>query len=91
MEETNGSEPESLYLEFYDVRRSYKYTRGLANSYQFVYVHRQLLAILNGKASLFNTVPFIGEPVEKVLRKEEFVFKVRNQTYTKPNFDSNII
>ncbi|GAQ91769.1 hypothetical protein KFL_008490030 [Klebsormidium nitens] len=38
-----------------------------------VRVHQALLNILIGKAGLFNTVPFIGQPVAEVLRQYEGV------------------
>ncbi|KAH9866332.1 hypothetical protein J1614_008899 [Plenodomus biglobosus] len=40
---------------------------------EFVRVHQVLLNILIGKAGLFNTVPFIGQPVAAVLRQVESV------------------
>ncbi|KAF3042102.1 hypothetical protein E8E12_002691 [Didymella heteroderae] len=40
---------------------------------EFVRVHQALLNILIGKAGLFNTVPFIGQPVAAVLRQIENV------------------
>jgi len=40
---------------------------------EFVRVHQVLLNILIGKAGLFNTVPFIGQPVAAVLRQIENV------------------
>ncbi|TLS22530.1 uncharacterized protein PpBr36_09791 [Pyricularia pennisetigena] len=40
---------------------------------EFVRVHQALLNILIGKAGLFNTVPFIGQPVAQVLRSLEAV------------------
>ncbi|KAK1981209.1 hypothetical protein LZ30DRAFT_720924 [Colletotrichum cereale] len=40
---------------------------------EFVRVHQVLLNILIGKAGLFNTVPFIGQPVAAVLRQIEGV------------------
>ncbi|KAI6777817.1 uncharacterized protein J7T54_002738 [Emericellopsis cladophorae] len=39
----------------------------------FVKVHQELLNILIGKAGLFSTVPFIGQPVASVLRAVEGV------------------
>lgn len=43
---------------------------------EFVSVHQALLNILIGKAGLFNTVPFIGQPVAAVLRQIEGVVDV---------------
>ncbi|KAL1794868.1 hypothetical protein ACET3X_006684 [Alternaria dauci] len=43
------------------------------NEKQFVRVHQVLLNILIGKAGLFSTVPFIGQPVAAVLRQIEAV------------------
>jgi len=40
---------------------------------EFVRVHQALLQILIGKAGLFNTVPFVGQPVAAVLRQIENV------------------
>jgi len=40
---------------------------------EFVRVHQVLLNILIGKAGLFQTVPFIGQPVAAVLRQVESV------------------
>nr|BAA96293.1 UVI-1 [Bipolaris oryzae]BAA96294.1 UVI-1 [Bipolaris oryzae] len=40
---------------------------------EFVRVHQALLNILIGKAGLFTTVPFIGQPVAAVLRQIESV------------------
>lgn len=40
---------------------------------EFVRVHQVLLNILIGKAGLFNTVPFIGQPVASVLRQIESI------------------
>ncbi|TDZ25474.1 hypothetical protein Cob_v001495 [Colletotrichum orbiculare MAFF 240422] len=40
---------------------------------EFVRVHQALLNILIGKAGLFNTVPFVGQPVTAVLRQVEAV------------------
>ncbi|USP79085.1 uncharacterized protein yc1106_06359 [Curvularia clavata] len=40
---------------------------------EFVRVHQVLLNILIGKAGLFTTVPFIGQPVAAVLRQVEAV------------------
>jgi hypothetical protein len=40
---------------------------------QFVRVHQVLLNVLIGKAGLFKTVPFIGQPVASVLRQVEAV------------------
>ncbi|GKT46347.1 uncharacterized protein ColSpa_06528 [Colletotrichum spaethianum] len=40
---------------------------------EFVRVHQVLLNILIGKAGLFQTVPFIGQPVAQVLRQVESV------------------
>ncbi|KAK3201594.1 hypothetical protein GRF29_185g1508056 [Pseudopithomyces chartarum] len=40
---------------------------------EFVRVHQVLLNILIGKAGLFSTVPFIGQPVAAVLRQIENV------------------
>ncbi|CAG5171171.1 uncharacterized protein ALTATR162_LOCUS7287 [Alternaria atra] len=40
---------------------------------EFVRVHQALLNILIGKAGLFQTVPFIGQPVASVLRSVEGV------------------
>ncbi|KAJ4331154.1 hypothetical protein N0V87_009382 [Didymella glomerata] len=40
---------------------------------EFVRVHQALLNILIGKAGLFQTVPFIGQPVAAVLRQIENV------------------
>ncbi|XP_014555455.1 hypothetical protein COCVIDRAFT_102275 [Bipolaris victoriae FI3] len=40
---------------------------------EFVRVHQVLLNILIGKAGLFTTVPFIGQPVAAVLRQLESV------------------
>ncbi|TDZ74535.1 hypothetical protein CTRI78_v000684 [Colletotrichum trifolii] len=40
---------------------------------EFVRVHQALLNILIGKAGLFNTVPFVGQPVAAVLRQVEAV------------------
>ncbi|KAI4648077.1 hypothetical protein J4E93_004488 [Alternaria ventricosa] len=40
---------------------------------EFVRVHQALLNILIGKAGLFQTVPFIGQPVSAVLRQIEQV------------------
>jgi len=40
---------------------------------EFVRVHQVLLNILIGKAGLFTTVPFIGQPVAAVLRQVENV------------------
>lgn len=42
------------------------------------------LNIMIGKAGLFNTVPFIGEPVGGQLRKVEHVFDVSIRTTVKP-------
>lgn len=39
-------------------------------------VHQELLNVLIGKAGLFNTVPFIGQPVAAVLRAVESVVDV---------------
>ncbi|KAI9897349.1 hypothetical protein N3K66_007205 [Trichothecium roseum] len=39
----------------------------------FVMVHQELLNVLIGKAGLFNTIPFIGQPVAAVLRAVESV------------------
>ncbi|KAF5845933.1 hypothetical protein GGP41_008446 [Bipolaris sorokiniana] len=39
----------------------------------FVRVHQVLLNILIGKAGLFTTIPFIGQPVAAVLRQVEGV------------------
>ncbi|CAI0651460.1 unnamed protein product, partial [Colletotrichum noveboracense] len=39
----------------------------------FVRVHQTLLEILIGKAGLFSTVPFIGQPISAVLRQIESV------------------
>ncbi|CBX98951.1 hypothetical protein IAQ61_007440 [Plenodomus lingam] len=38
---------------------------------EFVRVHQALLNILIGKAGLFSTVPFIGQPISAVLRQVE--------------------
>lgn len=43
---------------------------------EFVSVHQVLLNILIGKAGLFNTVPFIGQPIAAVLRQDESVVDV---------------
>lgn len=43
---------------------------------QFVRVHQALLNILIGKAGLFQTVPFIGQPIAAVLRQIENVVDV---------------
>ena len=43
---------------------------------EFVRVHQVLLNILIGKAGLFQTVPFIGQPVAAVLRQIESVVDV---------------
>lgn len=40
---------------------------------EFVRVHQVLLNILIGKAGLFQTVPFVGEPIASVLRQLENV------------------
>ncbi|EMD59780.1 hypothetical protein COCSADRAFT_30546 [Bipolaris sorokiniana ND90Pr] len=40
---------------------------------EFVRVHQVLLNILIGKAGLFTTIPFIGQPVAAVLRQVEGV------------------
>jgi len=40
---------------------------------EFVRVHQVLLNILIGKAGLFNTVPFIGQPLAAILRQIENV------------------
>ncbi|KAK3328056.1 UVI-1 [Cercophora scortea] len=40
---------------------------------EFVRVHQVLLNILIGKAGLFSTVPFIGQPVASALRQVESV------------------
>ncbi|KAM7215128.1 hypothetical protein V8F06_009446 [Rhypophila decipiens] len=40
---------------------------------EFVRVHQVLLNILIGKAGLFNTVPFIGQPVAAVLHQVESI------------------
>ncbi|KXJ88665.1 hypothetical protein Micbo1qcDRAFT_213775 [Microdochium bolleyi] len=40
---------------------------------EFVRVHQALLNILIGKAGLFNTVPFVGQPIAAVLRQIENV------------------
>ncbi|EAT82361.1 hypothetical protein HBI56_090270 [Parastagonospora nodorum] len=40
---------------------------------EFVRVHQALLNILIGKAGLFETVPFIGQPIASVLRQIENV------------------
>jgi hypothetical protein len=45
-------------------------------SQQFVRVHQSLLNILIGKAGLFSTVPFIGQPLAAVLRQIEGVVDV---------------
>jgi hypothetical protein len=42
----------------------------------FVRVHQALLNILTGKAGLFSTVPFIGQPLAAVLRQDEGVLDV---------------
>jgi len=47
---------------------------------QFVRVHQALLNILIGKAGLFQTVPFIGQPVAAVLRQIENVVDVSLST-----------
>ncbi|KAI8289985.1 hypothetical protein K4K60_007232 [Colletotrichum sp. SAR11_57] len=39
----------------------------------FVRVHQALLEILIGKAGLFSTVPFIGQPIAAVLRQIEAI------------------
>jgi len=44
---------------------------------EFVRVHQVLLNILIGKAGLFSTVPFIGQPIAAVLRQIENVVDVR--------------
>lgn len=36
-------------------------------------VHQELLNILIGKAGIFNTVPFVGQPIAAVLRAVEAV------------------
>jgi hypothetical protein len=43
---------------------------------EFVRVHQALLNILIGKAGLFQTVPFIGQPIAAVLRQVENVVDV---------------
>jgi len=48
---------------------------------QFVRVHQVLLNILIGKAGLFQTVPFIGEPVAATLRQLESVVDVSSCMY----------
>ncbi|TLD07510.1 hypothetical protein PgNI_10772 [Pyricularia grisea] len=40
---------------------------------EFVRVHQVLLNILIGKAGLFNTVPFIGQPIASILRQLEAI------------------
>ncbi|KAH7041604.1 UVI-1 protein [Microdochium trichocladiopsis] len=40
---------------------------------EFVRVHQALLNILIGKAGLFNTIPFVGQPIAAVLRQVEGV------------------
>jgi hypothetical protein len=45
---------------------------------EFVRVHQALLNILIGKAGLFQTVPFIGQPIAAVLRQVENVVDVRD-------------
>ncbi|KAK3936333.1 hypothetical protein QBC46DRAFT_395373 [Diplogelasinospora grovesii] len=40
---------------------------------EFVRVHQVLLNILIGKAGLFSTVPFIGQPVASILRSLESI------------------
>ena len=48
--------------------------KAIADAFrEFVRVHQVLLNILIGKAGLFNTVPFIGQPVASVLRQVEAV------------------
>jgi hypothetical protein len=47
---------------------------------EFVRVHQALLNILIGKAGLFETVPFIGQPIAAVLRQIENVVDVRHFT-----------
>ncbi|KAF4835729.1 hypothetical protein CGCTS75_v002219 [Colletotrichum tropicale] len=39
----------------------------------FVRVHQELLKILIGKAGLFQTIPFVGQPIAAVLRQIESV------------------
>ncbi|PQE06983.1 UVI-1 protein [Rutstroemia sp. NJR-2017a BBW] len=47
---------------------------AIANAFrEFVRVHQVLLNILIGKAGLFQTVPFIGQPIAAVLRQVENV------------------
>jgi hypothetical protein len=53
----------------------------LANYFQFVRVHQALLNILIGKAGLFQTVPFIGQPIAEVLSQIEGVVDVRSCPY----------
>ena len=48
---------------------------------QFVRVHQVLLNILIGKAGLFQTVPFIGQPVAAVLRQVEAIVDVSSTLY----------
>ncbi|KAK6535879.1 hypothetical protein TWF281_000129 [Arthrobotrys megalospora] len=48
--------------------------KAIADAFRkFVQVHQALLNILIGKAGLFTTVPFIGQPVSAVLRSLEAI------------------
>jgi hypothetical protein len=68
--------------KIYDAFREVRFPTHFANTanitfQQFVRVHQALLNILIGKAGLFETVPYIGQPLAQVLRQVEGVVDVR--------------
>lgn len=77
---TGEVNPEAIADAFKEVwlRQSFWSWQPLTST-QFVRVHQVLLNILIGKAGLFQTVPFIGQPVAAVLRQVENVVDVSNQ------------
>ena len=52
----------------------------------FVRVHQALLNILIGKSGLFQTVPFIGQPIAAVLRQVDGVTDVSSNWPLTPLF-----
>ncbi|KAF1933716.1 UVI-1h [Didymella exigua CBS 183.55] len=70
-----GDESNAIFDAFREVRHVLPLGVAMLLTYslQFVRVHQALLNILIGKAGLFSTVPFIGQPVAAVLRQVESV------------------
>jgi hypothetical protein len=71
-----GPDADKIFESFREVRFSKLRSQTLLMFQKFVRVHQALLNILIGKAGLFQTVPFIGQPVASVLRQVENVVDV---------------